>query len=68
MTATVEIIDARELARRWNVPETWVRNNTRRGFANDPIPCVKLGRYTRFELGSQQLTAWWERRRSGRVR
>jgi hypothetical protein len=66
MTDTVEIVDARELAQRWSVPESWVRNHSRQGFANDPLPCVKLGRYTRYEWGSQQLAAWWARRRSGK--
>jgi hypothetical protein len=59
---TVEVIDARELARHWKVPESWVRNHTRQGFVADPIPHKKLGRYTRFEWGSPKLKAWWERR------
>jgi hypothetical protein len=66
MTDTVEIVDARELAQRWSVPESWVRNHSRQGFANDPIPHAKLGRYTRYEWGSPQLTAWWRRRTSGK--
>jgi len=33
-----EIIDARELSKRWQVPQTWIRNWTREGYANDPIP------------------------------
>ena len=58
-----EIIDARELAKRWQVPQTWIRNWTREGYANDPIPHVKLGRYVRFEWGSRLLSDWWEKRR-----
>jgi hypothetical protein len=58
-----EIIDARELAKRWQVPQTWIRNWTREGYANDPIPHVKLGRYVRFEWGSPSLSEWWEKRR-----
>ena len=58
-----EIIDARELAKRWQVPQTWIRNWTREGYANDPIPHVKLGRYVRFEWGSRLLSQWWEKRR-----
>jgi alkyl sulfatase BDS1-like metallo-beta-lactamase superfamily hydrolase len=58
-----EIIDARELAKRWQVPQTWIRNWTREGYANDPIPHVKLGRYVRFEWGSRLLADWWEKRR-----
>jgi hypothetical protein len=30
-----EIIDAREIANRWQVPQTWIRNWTREGYAND---------------------------------
>jgi len=66
MTNAFEIVDARELARRWSVPESWVRNHSRHGFANDPIPYVKLGRYTRYEWTSPQLTDWWSRRRCGK--
>lgn len=44
----IEIIDAEELAKRWAVPETWVRENVRRR-ALDPIPHVRLGKYVRFE-------------------
>src|SRR5579863_10056593 len=57
-----EIIDSIELAKRWKVPESWVRNRTR---ARTPkalrIPCVRLGRYVRFEWGSPQLEAWIEK-------
>ena len=37
-----EIIDSEELAKRWGVPETWVRDQVRRR-ALDPIPHVRLG-------------------------
>jgi len=59
-----EVIDAPELAKRWSVPPTWVRNWTREGYDNDPLPCVRLGKYVRFEWQSPALLAWWERRRS----
>jgi hypothetical protein len=58
-----EIIDARELANRWAVPETWVREQTR-SRAADPLPHVRLGRYVRFEWGSPDLGEWWRRRRT----
>jgi hypothetical protein len=63
-----EVIDAPELAKRWSVPTTWVRNWTREGYDNDPLPHVSLGRYVRYEWNSPPLTAWWVRRRSGKVR
>lgn len=68
MTATVEIIDAPELARRWNVPVTWVRNHVRTGYTTSPIPHLQLGRYVRFEWGSSALEAWLSRRREGSAR
>jgi hypothetical protein len=58
-----EILDAAQLAAKWGVPKTWVQDQTR-SRALDPIPHVKLGRYTKFEWYSPQLAAWWARRRS----
>jgi len=57
-----EIIDAVELAKRWKVPETWVRDQVRRR-SLDPIPHVRLGKYVRFEWGGEPLNDWWSRRR-----
>ena len=57
-----EVIDASELAKRWNLPESWIREQTRTR-AGDPLPCVRFGRYVRFECGSPKLAAWYERRR-----
>lgn len=59
-----EVLDAEELAKRWKVPASWVREQCR-SRAVDPIPHVQLGRYVRFSFGSPALTAWWERRQSG---
>ena len=57
-----EVIDVEELAKRWNVPPTWVYERTRNRAA-DPIPHVKLVRYVRFEWGSPELEDWWNRHR-----
>ena len=62
-----EIIDSKELARRWAVPATWVYEQTR-SRASDPLTCVRLGRYCRFEWNSPSLQAWWARRRTGKTR
>jgi len=43
-----EVVDAIELAQRWRVPVSWIREQTR-DRASDPLPCVRLGRYVRFE-------------------
>lgn len=58
-----EVVDSAGLAERWAVPETWIREQTR-SRAEDAIPCVRLGRYVRFEFGSPALQEWWNRRRS----
>lgn len=58
-----EVIDADELAQRWHLPVTWVREQTRTR-SGDPLPCIRFGRYVRFEWGSPQLAAWFERRRT----
>lgn len=57
-----EVIDAGELARRWSIPKSWVLEQTR-SRATEPIPCVRLGRYVRFEWDSPGLLKWWERKR-----
>lgn len=54
-----ELIDSAELAARLRVPESWIRNHTRvRTPKEERIPCVRFGRYIRFEWGSPQLAEW----------
>ena len=64
-----EIIDSRELARRWRLPESWVRNHVRPAYLSrngrEPIPHLKLGAYVRFEWNSPALNTWFAK---GRVR
>ncbi len=57
-----ELIDASELAMRWRLPESWIREQTRSRCV-DPIPHLRLGRYVRFEWGSPELAAWLTKRR-----
>ena len=59
--ASYEFVDCRELARRWDVPVSWIRDQVRRR-AEDPLPHVSLGKYVRFLWGSPELQAWIERR------
>lgn len=59
-----EVVDAAELAKRWKIPVSWVREQVR-SRATDPIPHAKLGRYRRFCWGSPALDAWWNRRLAG---
>jgi len=56
-----EFIDSGELARRWGVPVSWVRDQVR-GRAEDPLPHVNFGKYVRFLWGSDGLELWIRRR------
>ena len=61
---SAELIDSPELAARWRVPESWIRNHTRTRTPKDErIPCIRLGRYVRFEWGSSRLAEWLARKR-----
>ena len=57
----VEVIDSCELAKRLNVPESWVRSRTNSKRTSDPIPHFRLGRYVRFPWGSEELRDWLDR-------
>ena len=62
--ASHELIDSAQLAARLQVPESWVRNHTRERTPKDErIPCVRFGRYVRFEWGSPRLEQWVARKR-----
>lgn len=56
-----EFIDSKELASRWNLPESWIREQVRTR-STDPIPHIRFGKYVRFRWGSPELEAWAERR------
>lgn len=56
-----EFIDSRELALRWNLPESWVRDQVRRR-TSDPLPHIRFGKYVRFRWNSPELEDWAERR------
>ena len=60
-----EVIDSAELAKRWNLPASWIREQTR-SRALDPIPCLRFGKYVRFVWNDPALLKWLERRRSGK--
>jgi len=54
-----ELIDSGELAARLRVPESWIRSRTRsRTPTQERIPCLRLGRYVRFQWGSSRLNDW----------
>jgi hypothetical protein len=56
-----QFINSRELATRWAVPETWIRERVRLR-CEDPLPHVRFGKYVRFRWGSPELEEWAERR------
>jgi hypothetical protein len=59
-----ELIDSVELAARWRIPESWIRNHTRaRTPREQRIPCIRLGRYVRFRWGSTESEHWLEKQR-----
>jgi hypothetical protein len=60
MVTETEFIDSKELARRWCLPESWVREQDRRR-STDPLPHMRFGKYVRFIWGSPELEAWAER-------
>jgi excisionase family DNA binding protein len=43
-----DILTPEELAARLKVPDSWVYEKTR-GRCRNPIPCLRLGRYVRFD-------------------
>jgi len=55
----VSLLNAEQAAELLNVPVSWVRAEARAG----RIPCVRLGRYVRFE--ADELRLWWATRRQG---
>lgn len=58
-TESLEVIDANELAKRLNVPPSWVRSHTRqRTPKTERIPCRRFGRYVRFLWNGTALNAW----------
>jgi hypothetical protein len=59
---SVEIIDAPELARRLQVPASWVRQRATspRFVSEQRIPHIRFGRYVRFLWGSPELATWIE--------
>jgi hypothetical protein len=61
--AFFEIIDCVELARRLAVPATWVRDHVRSRSA-DPIPCLRFGKYVRFQWASPELQLWIARHKT----
>jgi hypothetical protein len=56
------LAELKELAERWALPLSWLREACRSRCA-DPLPCVRLGRYVRVDLADPALSEWLNRRR-----
>jgi excisionase family DNA binding protein len=56
------LLTAAEVAERLNVPESWVRQESREG----RMPHVRLGRYVRFDWPA--VVEWLEEQRAGQWR
>ena len=61
ISTVYEFINCKQLAVRWNVPETWIRERVRTR-SEDPLPHVRFGKYVRFRWLSPELEQWAERR------
>lgn len=58
-----EFINAKTLAQRWCLPESWIYEQVR-SRSDDPLPHVRFGKYVRFRWGSPELEEWAQRRMS----
>lgn len=56
------LVSLEELAERWGLPLTWLREACRTRCA-DPLPVYRCGRYVRVDLNDAALAAWIQRRR-----
>ena len=66
--AIPHLVALEELAERWALPLSWLREACRSRCA-DPLPCVRLGRYVRVDLADPDLLEWLNRRRvAGRMK
>jgi hypothetical protein len=61
----LEILDTDGLARKLNVPPSWIRQHVQgRTPVELRIPCLHFGRYVRFRWNSPELNAWIEARKA----
>jgi hypothetical protein len=63
-----ELVTLEQLAERWQLPLSWLRENCRSRCA-DPLPVYRCGRYVRVDLSDSALAQWLNRRRvAGRMK
>ena len=63
-----QLVSLEELAERWHLPLTWLREACRSRCA-DPLPVYRCGRYVPVDLNDSALAQWLNRRRvAGRMK
>jgi len=62
---TSELIDTDELARRLNLPASWIRSHCR-ARTTDEVPHHTFGRWIRFDWNSPKLQQWIRAHEDGR--
>jgi hypothetical protein len=60
-----KLITLKELAERWNLPVSWLKDHVRTR-CSDPLPIFRLGRYVRLDPDDPALLAWLARRKAVR--
>lgn len=56
-----QILAAKQLAARLNLPRSWILDNSNPTLGNHSIPYLSLGKFKRFMWNSPDLIAWVER-------
>ena len=60
------LVSLEELAKRWSLPITWLREACRSRVADaDKLPVLRLGRYVRVDLNDPALAQWLSARKVG---
>lgn len=58
-----DIVKPEELADRLKVPVSWVYDHVR-SRTSDPMPCLRFGKYVRFQPDSPEFQEWLARHQS----
>jgi predicted DNA-binding transcriptional regulator AlpA len=60
----LDLLHVGDLAELWKVTSNWIRKATNR--TTDPLPCIRLGRYIRFQ--ERDVREWLERQKTIRTK
>jgi excisionase family DNA binding protein len=56
MENTAKLLTIDDVAKRLNVPKSWLYSQTRQAGTPGSIPCYRLGKYLRFDL--ERVEGW----------